>query len=79
MKDTKHLPYGTKVRVTISKELDPIKSIIVGLGSANIDPVLGPLHIVKCIDGYLPNSIYPYDTFVAPLGIIDIDPYENDD
>ncbi len=76
MKGTENLPYGTKVFVTISKDLDPIKGEIVGLGSANAGTVFGPLHIIKCTDGYLPNEVYPYPTFVAPLRLIDLRTYD---
>jgi len=72
MNETENLPQGTVVRVYVDKEKPPMDGEIVGLGSRRIDPVLGQLHIIRCTDGSLPNEIYPYDTFVAPLGIIEV-------
>jgi len=55
------LDFGTPVGVVTDNGM--ISGIVVGKANNSITEP----YIIKCTDGRLPNDVYKYDTFVAPL------------
>ena len=62
--DEVSIDFGTTVTVELG--ILKFKGVIVGKSSTDINQS----HIVKCIDGTIPNNEYKYDSVSVPLSLI---------